>query len=90
MKGVVILISVITALLLAPFGGRVHAPWALAAKHRLRGRHGIEVDAIWSDDGIVFRFPDVDDPPDPTAVVLDPEEVERLIIEEVGDTALFL
>ncbi len=75
--------------LLAPFGGRVHAPWALAAKHRLRGRHGVEVDAIWSDDGIVFRFPDADEAPAAAELLIDPEEVENLLLEEVGESALF-
>ncbi len=39
--------------LLSPFGARVHAPWALAIEARLRERLGVEVQPIWSDDGIV-------------------------------------
>src|SRR5262249_30451379 len=35
---------------LAPFGARVHAPWALAAAARLRDSLGLEVQSIWSDD----------------------------------------
>ena len=75
--------------LLSPFGARVHAPWALAARRRLRERQGVEVDVIWSDDGIVFRFPDVDEPPPTGHLILDPDEIEELVLEEVGDTALF-
>ena len=75
--------------LLSPFGGRVHAPWALAARHRLRSEVGSEVDVIWSDDGIVFRFPDVDEPPPPSALILSPDEVDDLLLEEVADSALF-
>ncbi len=75
--------------LLSPFGGRIHAPWALAARHLLRGRLGSEVDVIWSDDGIVFRFPDVDEPPPPETVILDPDQVDQLLLEEVADSALF-
>ena len=76
-------------IVLSPFGGRVHAPWALAARHRLRSEVGSEVDVIWSDDGIVFRFPDVDEPPPADALLLRPDEVNDLLLEEVADSALF-
>ena len=49
--------------ILTPFGARVHAPWALAAAARLRESLGIEVQSIWSDDGIAFHLPDADAPP---------------------------
>jgi len=42
--------------LLTPFGARVHAPWALAIEARLRERLGLDVQPIWSDDGIVVRL----------------------------------
>ena len=74
---------------LSPFGARVHAPWALAARRRYRDAHGTEVDVIWSDDGIIFRFPDVDEPPSVEELLVDPEEVEELVLEEAGDSALF-
>ncbi|WP_370327831.1 DEAD/DEAH box helicase [Euzebya sp.] len=44
--------------ILSSFGGRVHAPWALAIEARLRERFGIEVATMVSDDGIVLRLPD--------------------------------
>ncbi len=44
--------------LLSTFGGRVHAPWALAIEARARERFGIEVSTMVSDDGIVLRVPD--------------------------------
>ena len=47
--------------LLSPFGARVHAPWALAIEARLRERTGMEVQPIWSDDGIVLRLPATND-----------------------------
>src|SRR4051812_18492684 len=47
--------------LLTPFGARVHAPWALAIEARLRERVGLDVQPIWSDDGIVVRLPMTDD-----------------------------
>ncbi|MDQ3938394.1 MAG: DEAD/DEAH box helicase, partial [Chloroflexota bacterium] len=48
--------------LLSPFGARVHAPWALAIEARLREKLGLEVQPIWSDDGIVIRLPATDEP----------------------------
>ena len=49
--------------ILTPFGARVHAPWAMAVGARLRDSLGIEVQSIWSDDGIAFHLPDSDAPP---------------------------
>ena len=48
--------------LLTPFGARVHAPWALAIEARLRERLGVDVQPIWSDDGIVLRLPATEAP----------------------------
>ncbi|MFZ1925653.1 MAG: DEAD/DEAH box helicase, partial [Solirubrobacteraceae bacterium] len=45
---------------LSPYGGRVHAAWGLAISARMRERFGIDGEAIWSDDGIVVRLPDMD------------------------------
>lgn len=74
---------------LSPFGGRVHAPWALATRRRYREQHAAEVDVIWSDDGIIFRFPDVDEPPSTSELFPDPDEIEALVLEEAADSALF-
>jgi ATP-dependent Lhr-like helicase len=74
---------------LTPFGGRVHAPWALALAARLRGSLGLEVNSIWSDDGIAFHLPDADAPPPLDEVVVDPDELEDLVVAELGGTAFF-
>ena len=74
---------------LSPFGGRVHAPWALAIRNRYRNETGGTVDVIWSDDGIILRFPDVDTPPDTAIVAVDAATVEDIVIDEVADSALF-
>ncbi|MBW3557920.1 MAG: DEAD/DEAH box helicase, partial [Actinobacteria bacterium] len=74
---------------LSPFGARVHAPWALALEARVRDRLGLEVQAIWDDDGIVVRLPEADDSPPADAVILEPDEVEDLVVEAVGQSALF-
>src|SRR5205809_1721111 len=75
--------------ILTPFGGRVHAPWALALGARLRESLGLETQAIWSDDGIAIHLPEADAPPPVDDVLLDPETVEELVVQELGDTALF-
>ncbi len=75
--------------ILSPFGGRVHAPWAMAIAARLREAHGIEAQSIWSDDGIALHFPESDVPPPTEDLMIDPGEVEDLVVAEVGDTALF-
>ena len=74
----------------SPYGGRVHAPWALAIAARLRERYGgMDVQALHTDDGIVIRVPDADDPPPAGIALLDPEEVEQLVTAELGASALF-
>ncbi|HZD21821.1 MAG TPA: DEAD/DEAH box helicase [Acidimicrobiia bacterium] len=75
--------------LLSPLGARVHAPWAMALRHRFRNRYGTDVDVIWSDDGIAFRFADSDEPPDADDLLVEPEDVEALLVEQLADTALF-
>jgi ATP-dependent helicase Lhr and Lhr-like helicase len=75
--------------ILTPFGGRVHAPWAMAIAARLREALGVEAQSIWSDDGIALHFPESDVPPPIDELMIDPGEVEDLVVAEVGDTALF-
>jgi ATP-dependent helicase Lhr and Lhr-like helicase len=75
--------------ILTPFGARVHAPWAMAIAARLRESLGVEAQSIWSDDGIALHFPDADQPPPAEELVIDPADVEGLVVQEVGDTALF-
>src|SRR5205085_8951663 len=75
--------------ILSPFGARVHAPWALALGARLRDSLGLEVSSLWSDDGIALHLPDADAPPPTDDVIVDPDEVEELVVAELGDTALF-
>ena len=74
----------------SPYGAKVHAPWALAIAARLRERYGgMNVQAMHTDDGIVIRVPDADDPPPAGIAVLDPDEVEQLVTTELGASALF-
>ena len=74
---------------LTPFGGRVHAPWSLALAARLRDTLGLEVNSIWSDDGIALHLPDADAPPATADLMIDPGELEELVVAELAGTALF-
>ena len=74
----------------SPYGDRVHAPWALAIAARLRERYGgMDVQALHTDDGIIIRVPDSDEPPPTGIALLDPDDVSDLITAEVGASALF-
>ena len=75
--------------ILTPFGARVHAPWAMALGARLRDALGLEVQSIWSDDGIALHLPEADVPPPIADLLLTPDEIEELVVQEVGQTALF-
>nr|HMS63299.1 helicase-related protein [Solirubrobacteraceae bacterium] len=74
---------------LSPYGGRVHAAWALALSARLRDELGLESDAIWSDEGIIVHLPDADEPPGADTVLLEPDTLEDQVVAELGASALF-
>ena len=84
----------------SPFGAQVNGPWALAIAARLREKRGVEVSAASADDGIVLRLPAVGDftglddsgaevLPSAEDVLLEPDEVERIVVGELGNSALF-
>jgi ATP-dependent helicase Lhr and Lhr-like helicase len=75
--------------LLSPLGSRIHAPWAMAATAQIRHRTGMDVEAMWGDEGFVLRFPEVEQPPDPALLLPDPDEVEGLVMRQLGSTSLF-
>ena len=77
--------------LLTPFGGRVHAPWSMALEARIGERLGMEVQTIWSDDGIAIRLPEGDAPLDGIEALLfpDPDDVEDLVVGQLATSALF-
>jgi ATP-dependent helicase Lhr and Lhr-like helicase len=75
--------------ILSPYGGRVHAAWGLALAAKIRSERELEADAIWSDEGIVIHLPDADEPPPADLVLIEPDEVEELIVGELSGSALF-
>ena len=74
---------------LTPFGGRIHAPWAMAVTAKVRNEMAIDVETMWSDDGFIVRFPETDAPPPAEVVVPDAEEIEALVIRQLGASSLF-
>jgi ATP-dependent Lhr-like helicase len=75
--------------ILSPYGGRVHAAWGLALAAKIRSERDLEADAIWSDDGIVIHLPDADEPPPADLVLIEPDELEDLVVGELSGSALF-
>jgi ATP-dependent helicase Lhr and Lhr-like helicase len=80
----------------SPFGAPVHAPWALAIAARLRETHGVDVQAMHGDDGIVLRLPDAGWAEEAAAapdlletIVIDPDEVAAIVTDQIGSSALF-
>ena len=74
---------------LSPFGSRVHAPWAMAVTTMLRHERGLDAEVMWADDGFVVRVPDSDTALDTALLVPDPDDVERLVVAQLGSTAMF-
>jgi ATP-dependent Lhr-like helicase len=75
--------------ILSPFGARIHAPWGMAVQERLSERTGLDVEALWSDDGIVLRLPDSEDALPVEDIVFDPEEIEALVVRQLPATGMF-
>jgi len=73
----------------SPFGAQVHAPWSQAIEARVRERLGLEVQTMYTDDGVVVRLPEVDEAPAAESILFDPDEIEDLVVGEVGGSALF-
>jgi ATP-dependent Lhr-like helicase len=75
--------------LLSPFGTRVHIPLALCMQEKAQRELSTTLESVWTDDGIVFRFPERDEPPDLVDLFPGPEEVEELLLHALADTPLF-
>lgn len=75
--------------ILTPFGARLHAPWAMAIQNILSGVGGVEVQVMYTDDGIVLRLADGEELPDAAVLFPEPEELEDRVTEQLADTPLF-
>ena len=75
--------------ILSTFGARVHAPWTHAIEAMIREKWELHVETFWSDDGIVIRFPEMDEPPPVEFLLPDPEEAQKLVVNHLSSSALF-
>ncbi|WP_237221545.1 Lhr family helicase [Rothia nasimurium] len=74
----------------SPLGMPVHSPWALAVGARAEERYGVNASAMAADDGIVLRIPAMEaEPPGADLFIFDPAELEDIVTERVGNSALF-
>jgi ATP-dependent helicase Lhr and Lhr-like helicase len=75
--------------ILTPFGTPVHAPWAMAIERILTDRFDAHVETMWGDDGIVIRLPEAIDSLPLDALMVDPEDVEEIVVDALPQTSLF-
>ena len=75
--------------ILTPFGTPVHAPWAMAIERRLVERYDIPVETMWGDDGIVLRLPEAADEMPLTELIIDPDDIDELVMGALPQTSLF-
>ncbi len=74
---------------LSPFGAQVHAPWGMALRSRLAERWGLDVELMWSDDGIVLRLPEAVDELPLDELTIDPDDIDEIVMAQLPQTALF-
>ncbi len=74
---------------LSPFGAQVHAPWGMALQARLAQRWGVDVELMWSDDGIVLRLPEAIDDLPLDELAIDPDQIEAVVVAQLPQTAMF-
>jgi ATP-dependent Lhr-like helicase len=75
--------------ILSPFGTPVHAPWAMAIERRLMDRYDMPIETMWSDDGIVLRLPEAADSVPIEELIIDPDDIDELVVSSVPQTSLF-
>jgi ATP-dependent Lhr-like helicase len=75
--------------LLSPFGSRLHLALRLALENHLSRRLGYRPQCIHHDDGILLRLTDCDEPVLDLLDGLTPENIEALVLDELGESALF-
>lgn len=84
--------------ILGPWGARIFGPWAVALEAALSPRTTeggvLPVQLLWTDDGILLRFPDLE-PGNPAGLppteqlIPDPEAVEDLVIDQLRHSPVY-
>lgn len=75
--------------ILSPFGARIHAPWAMAIQWALEQREGVEIQVMYTDDGIVLRVADGEALPEVPDLLPPVEELEERVTHQLANSALF-
>nr|MBA3338644.1 DEAD/DEAH box helicase [Geodermatophilaceae bacterium] len=75
--------------ILSPFGSRIHAPWALVIAKQLEAELGYPIHPLSTDDGIAMRFADGDALPSDDQLIPDPDDVERILVDELSRSSVF-
>ena len=74
----------------SPYGKRVHEPWAMIVGNRIKQRYGYDGQVYACDDGIILLLPQSDGHiPAAELFMVDPDDVQRLVAEQVGESVLF-
>lgn len=76
-------------MILTTFGARFHLTLRLALENLLRQRLGYRPQAMHHDDGLLLRLTDSDEPVLDLFAGLTPESLQRLVLEELAESALF-
>ncbi len=75
--------------ILSSFGAQVHAPWGMALRSRLSQLWGMDVEMMWSDDGIVIRLPESADDLQLEDLRINADEIDEAVVAELPGSALF-
>lgn len=74
----------------SPFGGRVNGAWAVALTSAMREVTGVTPEVMTNDDGIIFRFPQLEsDAPLTVITRMTAQEARERILRELPDSAAF-
>src|SRR4029078_4582640 len=63
--------------------------WAMAIERRLMERFDMPIETMWSDDGIVLRLPAAADSVPLAELIIDPDEIDELVVGALPQTSLF-
>ena len=70
-------------------GGGWERRGAASTRAETEGRSIGGVESMWTDDGMVFRLPETDAPPEAELFFPKADEVEDLVVQALGQTSLF-